>query len=99
MAKFDMMVWYSEDEYGKAWTTIEADSEEEARAKFLKAFFASEESTNSMIAVIPEGGRITCPTVPCFSNRSFNSSALVLAGKFFTRITVLLRAAEGWNNQ
>ena len=38
MAKFDMMVWYSEDEYGKAWTTIEADSEEEARAKFLKAF-------------------------------------------------------------
>ena len=38
MAKFDMMVWYSKDEYGKAWTTIEADSEEEARAKFLKAF-------------------------------------------------------------
>lgn len=36
--KFDMMVWYSEDEYGKAWTTIEADSEEEARAIFQKAF-------------------------------------------------------------
>tara|TARA_R110002012_G_scaffold122367_2_gene272386 strand:+ start:2260 stop:2496 length:237 start_codon:yes stop_codon:yes gene_type:complete len=38
MAKFDMMVWYTEEEYGKAWTTIEADSEEEARAIFLKAF-------------------------------------------------------------
>ncbi len=38
MAKFDMMVWYSEDEYGKAWTTIEAGSEEEARAIFLKTF-------------------------------------------------------------
>ena len=38
MAKFDLMVWYSEEEYGKAWTTIEADSEEEARAKFKKAF-------------------------------------------------------------
>lgn len=35
---FDMMVWYSEDEYGKAWTTIEAASEEEARAKLAKAF-------------------------------------------------------------
>jgi len=32
------MVWYSEEEYGKAWTTIEADSEEEARAIFMKAF-------------------------------------------------------------
>lgn len=38
MAKFDLMVWYSEEEYGKAWTTIEADSEEEARAIFMKAF-------------------------------------------------------------
>ena len=43
MAKFDMMVWYSEDEYGKAWTTIEADSEEEARAKLDKAFQEGEE--------------------------------------------------------
>lgn len=43
MAKFDMMVWYSEDEYGKAWTTIEADSEEEARAKLAKAFDEGEE--------------------------------------------------------
>ena len=43
MAKFDMMVWYTEDEYGKAWTTIEADSEEEARAKFKKAFDDNEE--------------------------------------------------------
>ena len=40
---FDMMVWYSEDEYGKAWTTIEADSEEEARAKLAKAFEDGEE--------------------------------------------------------
>ena len=38
MAKYDMMVWYSEDMYGRAWTTIEADSEEEARAIFQKAF-------------------------------------------------------------
>ena len=38
MAKYDMMVWYSEDMYGRAWTTIEADSEEEARAKLDKAF-------------------------------------------------------------
>jgi hypothetical protein len=43
MAKFDMMVWYNEDEYGKAWTTIEADSEEEARAKFAKIFDEGEE--------------------------------------------------------
>ena len=41
--KFDMMVWYNEDEYGKAWTTIEADSEEEARAIFQKAFNDNEE--------------------------------------------------------
>ena len=28
MAKktFDMMVWYTQDEFGKAWTTIEADT-------------------------------------------------------------------------
>jgi len=43
MAKFDLMVWYSEEEYGKAWTTIEADSEEEARAIFQKAFDDNEE--------------------------------------------------------
>ncbi len=43
MAKFDMMVWYTEDEYGKAWTSIEADSEEEARAKLAKAFEDNEE--------------------------------------------------------
>ena len=43
MAKFDMMVWYSEDEYGKAWTTIEADSEEKARAIFQKAFDENKE--------------------------------------------------------
>lgn len=40
MAKkaFDMMVWYDEDVYGKAWTKVEAETEEEARAIFLKAF-------------------------------------------------------------
>ncbi len=38
MAKFDLMVWYTEEEYGKAWTTIEAETEEEARAIFNKAF-------------------------------------------------------------
>ena len=37
MAKFDMCVWYSEVEYGKAWTTIEADSVEEAEAILEKA--------------------------------------------------------------
>jgi hypothetical protein len=43
MAKFDMMVWYNTDEYGKAWTTIEAETEEEARAIFKKACDAGEE--------------------------------------------------------
>ena len=38
MAKFDLMVWYTENEYGKAWTTIEAETEEEARALLAKAF-------------------------------------------------------------
>ena len=38
MPTFSMMVWYNSDEYGKAWTEIEAASEEEARAKFMKAF-------------------------------------------------------------
>ena len=47
MAKktFDMMVWYTENEFGKAWTTIEADTEEEARAIFQKAFDDNEEYT------------------------------------------------------
>jgi hypothetical protein len=35
---FDMMVWYNAEEYGKAWTTIEAASEEEARAKLTEIF-------------------------------------------------------------
>ncbi len=43
MAKFDLMVWYTEDEYGKAWTTIEAETEEEARAILTKAFNDCEE--------------------------------------------------------
>lgn len=43
MPTFDMMVWYTEDEYGKAWTSIEADSEEEARAILTKAFDDGEE--------------------------------------------------------
>ncbi len=45
MAKkaFDLMVWYTEEEYGKAWTTIEADTEEEARAILDKAFEDGEE--------------------------------------------------------
>lgn len=45
MAKFDMMVWYTEDEYGKAWTTIEAETEEEARAILDKAFQENKEYT------------------------------------------------------
>ena len=43
MAKFDMMVWYTEEEYGKAWTTIEADTEKEARAILEKTFNDGEE--------------------------------------------------------
>jgi len=45
MATFDMMVWYTEDEYGKAWTTVEAETEEEARAILDKAFQKNEEYT------------------------------------------------------
>ena len=45
MAKktFDMMVWYNEDAYGKAWTTVEAETEEEARAILTKTFDEGEE--------------------------------------------------------
>ncbi len=43
MAKFDIMVWYTEEEYGKAWTTVEAETEEEARAILDKAFEDGEE--------------------------------------------------------
>jgi hypothetical protein len=38
MKKFDMMIWYCEEQFGKAWTTVEAETEEEARAIFTKKF-------------------------------------------------------------
>lgn len=35
--KFDVRVWYEENSYGKAWTTIEAETEEEALEILKKA--------------------------------------------------------------
>ena len=43
MSKFDLCVYYTENEYGKAWTTVEADTEEEARAILQKSFDDNEE--------------------------------------------------------
>ena len=58
MAKFEMMVWYTENEYGKAWTTVEAPSEEEARAKLNKTFEDNEEY-NLDWEYYPKGGEGT----------------------------------------
>ena len=51
----------------------------------------------SMIAVTPLGGSTTRPRLPNLLNICCSSSVLVAAGKFFTRITVLLLAAAAWN--
>ena len=65
-------------------------------ANFLNPPLASLGSRYSIIAVIPEGGKTTLPTVPCLENTSLSSSALVSAGRFLTNITVLLLAAAAY---
>ena len=44
------------------------------------------------MAVMPPSGSSTRPRLPCLPKTSSSSATLVLAGRFFTRITVLLRS-------
>lgn len=58
----------------------------------MNACLASVGSRNSTMAVMPPSGSSTRPRLPCLPKTSSSSATLVLAGRFFTRITVLLRS-------
>ncbi len=60
-------------------------------ASFMKARLASAGSRNSTIAVRPDGGSRTLPRDPWGENRASSSETCTPEGKFFTRITELLR--------
>lgn len=62
-------------------------------ASRVKARLASVGSRNSTIAVSPEGGSSTRPKEPWAENSSSNSDDPTPAGRFFTRITVVLLGA------
>lgn len=62
-------------------------------ASRVKARLASVGSRNSTMAVSPEGGSSTRPNEPWAENSSSNSDNATPAGRFFTRITVVLLCA------
>lgn len=62
-------------------------------ASRVKARLASVGSRNSIMAVSPEGGSSTRPKEPWAENSSSNSADATPAGRFFTRITVVLLGA------
>lgn len=62
-------------------------------ASRVKARLASVGSRNSTMAVSPEGGSSTRPKEPWAENSSSNSADATPAGRFFTRITVVLLGA------
>ena len=55
MKTFNIMMYYNEDEYGKAFFDIEADSKEEAWSK-LKVLISNEEIYNEDIEFYAKGG-------------------------------------------
>lgn len=65
-------------------------------ASFMKARLASVDSRNSTIAVRPDGGSSTLPRDPWGENRASSSSGCTPEGKFFTRITELLRWPDAY---
>ena len=66
-------------------------------ARPRNALLASVGSRNSTMAVMPLGGSTTRPRWPNRSNIVLISSSDVFAGRFFARITVLLRTAAACN--
>lgn len=62
-------------------------------ASLVKARFASVGSRNSTMAVRPEGGSSTRPKEPWGEKSASSSDTSTSAGRFFTRITVVLLAA------